>query len=112
MPWFGIIFDVFMDQPECFQIENSVKDGGLAMINSTIAKQTSVTGAQCPYCSEQTFVNLPGDYEPIYVYCGVCGKKFIVERLAVGFQVLTLEEAPCWSDPDCRAIEMGGSDEE
>jgi hypothetical protein len=112
MPWFGMLFDIFMDQPEYFQIENSVKDGGLAMINPTIAKQTSVKTAQCPYCSEQTSVNLPGDYEPVYIYCGVCGKKFIAERLSEGFQVLTLEGAPCWSDPDCRGIEMGGSDEE
>ena len=55
---------------------------------------------------------MPGDYEPVYGFCGVCGKKFIAERLSEGFQVLTIEEAPCCSDPDCRGIEMDAGDEE
>lgn len=76
------------------------------------ARQASVENAHCPYCADRTLVELPADYEPVYAYCGCCGKKFIAERLAEGFQVLTIEEAPCCSDPDCREIEMGGSDEE
>jgi hypothetical protein len=76
------------------------------------AGQASVESARCPYCSDQTSVELPADYRPVYGYCGCCGKKFIAERLAEGFQVLTIEEAPCCSDPDCRELEMGGYDEE
>ena len=68
--------------------------------------------ANCPYCNGKTGVDLPIDYAPVYAYCSFCSKKFIVERLAVGFQVLKPEEAPCCSDPDCRRIEMGGGDEE
>jgi len=68
--------------------------------------------APCPYCCGQTLVNLPADYEPVYANCGVCGKKFIVERLSEGFQVLCPSDGRCFSDPDCRELEMGGSDEE
>lgn len=72
----------------------------------------SATTAQCPYCREATSFSLPENYAPQYKYCGLCNKKFIVERTAKGFQVMTREEAPCCSDPDCRAIEMAGSDEQ
>lgn len=66
----------------------------------------------CPYCKKEMRVDLPGNYAPEYRLCPRCDKKFIVERLARGFQVMTVEEAPCCSDPDCREIEMGGSDEQ
>ena len=75
-------------------------------------KQASVEITPCPYCGDRTSVELPADYRPVYAYCDGCGKKFIAERLAEGFHVLTIEEAPCCSDPDCRDIEMGGYDEE
>jgi len=68
--------------------------------------------ARCPYCSERTSITVPADYEPVYAYCSDCGKKFILERLSEGFQVLKREGAPCSSDPDCREIEIGGGDEE
>ncbi len=73
---------------------------------------TSVQNTPCPYCKAQTSVDLPKDYAPVYLWCDLCKKKFIIERLAKGFQTLTIEEAPCCSDPDCREIEMGGSDEQ
>lgn len=82
------------------------------MNNPVLTRQSSMEIANCPYCSEQTFFDLPSNYQPVYAYCSICGKKFIAERLAEDFQVLTIEEAPCCSDPDCREIEMGGSDEE
>ena len=74
--------------------------------------QSSVKNVQCPYCGHETPIDMPGDYAPVYAYCGVCRKKYILERLAEGIQVLTVEAAPCCSDPDCREIEMGGSDEQ
>lgn len=74
--------------------------------------KTNETKAQCPYCSKATPITLPLDYAPVFVHCSLCNKKFIVERLARGFQTFTRENAPCCSDPDCRAIEMGGSDEQ
>ena len=82
------------------------------MNHSTGIKHVSMETARCPYCSEKTSVDLPGDFEPVYAYCSDCGKKFIVERLVEGFQVLKREGAPCSSDPDCREIEIGGGDEE
>jgi hypothetical protein len=82
------------------------------MDSAVFSHKTTVENALCPYCAEPTRLKLPGNYEPVYAYCNVCGKKYIAERLAKGFQILTLEEAPCWSDPDCRQIEMGAGDEE
>ncbi len=82
-------------------------------MNPTItAPSVSVETARCPYCREEISVELPGSYRPVYRYCSVCGRKFIAERLAEGFEALTLENAPCTSDPDCREIEMAGYDEE
>ena len=72
----------------------------------------SMEKTNCPYCSHKTELALPDDYRPVYRQCNTCGKKFIAERLAKGFQALTLEEAPCCSDPDCIALETAGSDEE
>ncbi len=66
----------------------------------------------CPYCSRQTAFNLPENYAPKYSKCRACGEKFIVERLKLGFEVFTRENAPCCSDPDCIALETGGSDEQ
>ena len=68
--------------------------------------------ALCPYCGKQTSVALPGDYEPVYANCEVCGIKFIVERLSKGFHALRTEGAPCLSDPEWRAAEMAAGDEE
>lgn len=82
------------------------------MNHSVTTSATSKETTRCPYCDAHTSVDLPGNYTPVYAYCGACGKKFIVERLAEGFQTLTLETAPCASDPDCREIEMAGYDEE
>jgi hypothetical protein len=82
------------------------------MRNSAVATKVSSTDVQCPYCRQVTSIELPENYAPVYEYCTSCRAKFIVERLAIGFQVLTLEEAPCYSDPDCREIEMGASDEQ
>ena len=76
------------------------------------AVQTSVETVSCPYCQKDTRVEMPENYAPAYSICEACEKKFIVERLADGFQVLTREAAPCSSDPDCREIEMGSSDEQ
>lgn len=75
-------------------------------MNKTIQK------TRCPYCNAETLVELPKNYAPRYVHCNSCTKKFIMERLSQGFKVMTIEDAPCCSDPDCRDIEMGGADEQ
>ncbi|MGD8367441.1 MAG: hypothetical protein PVG78_07365 [Desulfobacterales bacterium] len=49
---------------------------------------------RCPCCGRPTAVNLPEDYAPVYKYCGGCAEKFIVERLAEGFQVVSLGKCP------------------
>lgn len=76
------------------------------------AAPASVINVSCPYCHAETPIHMPGNYAPVYAICQACEKKFIFERLAEGFQVLTREEAPCISDPDCRDIEMGSGEEE
>ncbi|BBO85178.1 hypothetical protein [Desulfosarcina ovata] len=83
------------------------------MNSAALAKPVSGEDVgDCPYCGQQTVLSLPDNYAPVYVYCSICGKKFIAERLEKGVQLMTLESAPCFSDPDCRDIEMGGGDEE
>ena len=77
-----------------------------------LAREASVESGVCPYCKGETAVHLPGSYKPVFEDCAGCGKTFIAERLAEGFQVFRRENAPCCSDPDCREIEMGGGDEE
>lgn len=76
------------------------------------AHPIDLESAHCPYCGGRTRIALPPDYAPSFVFCAVCGSKFIVERLAAGFQVMTVEDAPCSSNPDCRELEMGAYDEE
>ncbi|WDP92561.1 MAG: hypothetical protein HUN04_23690 [Desulfobacter sp.] len=66
----------------------------------------------CPYCGDTTGFEMPLDYAPVFVWCESCKKKFIIERLAKGFEAMTIEAAPSCSDPDRRAIEMGGGQEE
>ena len=82
-------------------------------MNQAISPPTySQEAAICPHCGVETSLELPINYRPVFAFCDGCGKKFIAERLAEGFQVMTVEEAPCSSNPDCREIEIGGSDEE
>ena len=66
----------------------------------------------CPYCGKETPIDIPENYAPTYSRCKPCGKKFILERLKEGLQVYQIGEAPCCSDPECRDIEMGSSDEQ
>ncbi len=68
--------------------------------------------SECPYCQEGISLELPENYAPEYRRCVLCDKKFIVERLAEGFQVMRVESAPCESDPDCRELERGASSEQ
>ena len=82
------------------------------MSNSAVATKVSSKDVQCPYCKQATSIEMPENYAPVYRYCASCNAKFIVERLAIGLQILKPEEAPCDSDPDCRDIEMGDSDEQ
>jgi DNA-directed RNA polymerase subunit RPC12/RpoP len=67
---------------------------------------------RCPYCREETAVQLPLNYAPVYVHCMACGRRFIVERIKNGLDVFRLENAPCSSDPDCREIEIGQGQED
>jgi hypothetical protein len=82
----------------------------MSQIDSAVQESTKI--ARCPYCDKETAITRPRDYAPVYAYCGLCGKKFIVERLANRIDVMTIEDAPSCSDPDRREIEMGGSDEQ
>lgn len=73
---------------------------------------TLMEKTQCPYCENNTTIKLPINYAPVYMWCEICGKKFIIERMSTGFQAIQVESAPCCSDPDCRELEMGSSDEQ
>jgi DNA-directed RNA polymerase subunit RPC12/RpoP len=64
----------------------------------------------CPYCRFEHAVQHPGGYLPIYADCPNCGNRFVVEPERHGVTTYTLEDAPCCSDPECREIEMGASD--
>lgn len=67
---------------------------------------------RCPYCRMHTDAEPASNYEPIYVHCKVCSKRFILERTMDGIQALRIEGAPASSDPDRREIEMGMGQEE
>jgi hypothetical protein len=73
---------------------------------------TTTETALCPYCQIHTTFELPDDYEPVFVFCGGCHKKYIAERRAEGFEVFSAEGARCCSDPDCREIEMSSVEEQ
>lgn len=70
------------------------------------------TAAQCPYCGKSTLIVPAEDYRPIYAHCGVCGQRFIAERVRGGMEVLKVEDAPTLDDPDRREIELSLGDEE
>jgi transcription elongation factor Elf1 len=76
------------------------------------AMQQPHESVACPYCGKPTTVVLPADYAPVYRACGVCGRRFIIERTRGGLDVFTLEAAPCCSNPDCRAAETAQGQEE
>ena len=65
----------------------------------------------CPYCNVANELVAPKDYAPHYLNCSGCNKRFIAEPSATGITVYRDGEAPCCSDPECRAIEMGGGDD-
>jgi hypothetical protein len=67
---------------------------------------------QCPYCHKETLIVPAVDYEPIFVQCTLCGKRFVVERTRDSFQTFKAEGCPCCSDPDRRVIETGLGDED
>ena len=65
----------------------------------------------CPYCETPQEIPTPANYAPRYLDCGECGQRFIMEPGASEINVYRDGEAPCCSDPDCRAIEMGSGDD-
>jgi DNA-directed RNA polymerase subunit RPC12/RpoP len=79
--------------------------------HTTPAERSEET-ARCPYCREETAVQLPLNFAPVYAHCMACGRRFIVERIKSGLDVFRLENAPCSSDPDCREIEMSQGQED
>lgn len=67
------------------------------------------TNVSCPYCSREQAVRTHGDFRPFYVNCADCSRRFIAEPVQGGMVVYRDGEAPCCSDPECRATEMGTS---
>ena len=66
---------------------------------------------QCPHCHAAMHAEHPGGYEPIHVDCASCGEQFILEPVANGVKTYRKGEAPCCSDPECRAIELGAGND-
>ena len=67
---------------------------------------------RCPYCSAEQGVESHGDFRPYYVTCEHCATRFICEPARSGMVVYREGDAPCCSDPECRAMEMAGSGNE
>lgn len=65
----------------------------------------------CPYCEALCEHPKPDDYSPRYMICDSCGKRFIMEPSASGYDVFRENEAPCCSDPECRELELGLGDD-
>ena len=65
----------------------------------------------CPYCDAPYELPTPKDYSPRYLTCGECNKRFIMEPTASDYAIYKDGEAPCCSDPECRALEMGAGDD-
>ncbi len=63
----------------------------------------------CPYCNTRQEIAAHDDYQPFYVNCAECARRFIVEPVQSGTVVYRDGEAPCCSDPECRETEMGDS---
>lgn len=69
----------------------------------------SAVSVNCPYCLVTRELPPSKDYTPFYVDCSDCAERFIVEPVRNGVVVYRDGEAPCCSDPECRATEMGDS---
>jgi hypothetical protein len=82
------------------------------MITSASLPEFREEIVQCPYCMRQTTVQAPSNYEPVYVFCRLCGKRFIIEGITFGMDVFRTEDAPRCSDPDCHEIETGQGQED
>lgn len=66
----------------------------------------------CPYCAEFSDIELPETFTPIFVTCHACHRRFIAERRANDVAVMTENEAPCMSNPECREVETSATCEE
>ncbi|OIQ49832.1 hypothetical protein BerOc1_01757 [Pseudodesulfovibrio hydrargyri] len=66
----------------------------------------------CPYCNAGQVVGDFDNYAPFYVNCQECSRRYIVEPVRHGVVVYRDGDAPCCSDPECRATEMAGSGQE
>ncbi|WP_044352605.1 hypothetical protein [Dethiosulfatarculus sandiegensis] len=66
----------------------------------------------CPYCQHTETILHDGLFAPRYADCSKCGMQYIYEPRAGYVAFFKKGEADCWSDPDCRAIEMCSHDEE
>jgi DNA-directed RNA polymerase subunit RPC12/RpoP len=66
----------------------------------------------CPYCQEIQNILHDGLFTPRYAVCKHCGEKFIYEPRDGYVAFFKLGEADCYSDPDCRALEMCSYSEE
>lgn len=76
------------------------------------APKPSEAIVECPYCRKKTIIQTPPNYAPVYEKCMICANRFIVERIQDGFDLYKIGEAPSLSDPESRAIEWAGGQEE
>ena len=111
-PYYIGMVHLWYGKCSCYPQGNIQAEKPLTLIRKEVVMSHSIQKTLCPYCGSSTSVKLPDNYAPRFVHCDLCQKKFIVERRTHGFQSMSVEEAPCISNPDCRAIESGAADEQ
>ncbi len=62
----------------------------------------------CHYCDHKEEMPWNGYYNPRYLDCGLCGRKYYYEPLAAGVSINNAEEIACCDDPDCREYDSLG----
>jgi sarcosine oxidase delta subunit len=63
----------------------------------------------CPYCAELNDIELPETFAPIFVTGHACHRYFIAERRTNDVAVMTENEAPCMSNPECREVKTSAT---
>ena len=67
---------------------------------------------KCPYCGQHVAIAHDGYYTPKYHSCRKCAERFIYEPLKTRVATYRRGEADCYTDPELRAIEVAGCDEQ
>ena len=81
------------------------------LLDGSRTKSKSLT-LVCPYCDHKEETPWDGYYNPRYIDCGHCGRKYVYEPLTAGVSITKSEEVACCDDPDCRILDSLGHSEQ